>query len=58
MNTNKTKVHAYLINRGRVFVESISGSVAVVRFDCNDGTRSRCHTVVTSEIDFAREWKF
>ena len=53
-------VHAYLIDRGRVWVESINSlkGTALVRFDCKTGIRSRARTVKLVEIDFTREWKF
>jgi hypothetical protein len=50
--------HAYWINHGRVWVESISGNLATVRYDANTGSRSRCYYVQISQLDFTREWKF
>ncbi len=64
MNTQKPKpqagMYAYVIDRGRVWVESFNSlkQTALVRFDCNTGMRSRCHTVPLSQVDFTREWKF
>lgn len=53
-------VHAYVIDRGRAFVESIHcmNGTALVRFDAGIGMRSRCEKVKLSDVDFTREWKF
>lgn len=53
-------VYAYLIDRGRVWVESINSvtGTALVWFDPNLGRRSRQHKVNLSQIDFNREWRF
>lgn len=46
--------------RGRVWVESINSlkGTALVRFDPNEGMRSRAYTVPIQAVDFTREWKF
>ena len=46
-------------DHGRVWVESINTltGMALVRFDCNDGTRSRVRKVPIAQIDFTREWR-
>ena len=53
-------MHAYLKDRGRVWVESINtfNGTALVRFDADLGTRSRVHSVALDAIDFTREWRF
>ena len=53
-------VHAYVVDQGRAWVESINTlhGTALVRFDANTGMRSRCHKVRLDQIDFTREWKF
>jgi hypothetical protein len=50
----------YVKNRGRAWVQSINSltRTALVRFDCNDGMRSRVHKFSFDQIDFTREWKF
>ena len=46
-------------DHGRVWVESIHTleGIAIVRFDCNDGTRSRVSKAPIAQIDFTREWR-
>lgn len=55
-------VYAYVLDRGRVWVESVSSlgpnGTALVRFDPNEGMRSRVHKVPLNQVDFDREWKF
>ncbi len=53
-------VHAYVIDQGRAWIESINTltNTALVRFDANEGIRSRVHKVELSKVDFNREWKF
>lgn len=52
-------VYAYLIDHGRVWVESFNSmkGTALVRFDPGLGMRSRVKSVQLSQIDFNREWK-
>lgn len=60
MNRNpQGGVHAYLIDQGRVWVESINSvkQTALVRFDANLGMRSPAKTVKLSAVDFSREWR-
>jgi hypothetical protein len=53
-------VYAYLIDQGRVWVESINSirQSALVRFDPGEGLRGRVKVVRLSSIDFSREWRF
>ena len=52
-------IHALHTGHGRCFVEQIDtdgkpNPMAIIRYDCNDGTRSRIHVVLLSEINFGR----
>jgi hypothetical protein len=60
MTAPQINVHAYAIDRGRVWVETIDAAkkTALIRFDANLGRRSRVHEIRLADIDFSREWKF
>ena len=49
-----------LLNPGRAWVESINSlkGTAIIRYNPNEGTRSRAYAVRLADIDFNREWKF
>lgn len=53
-------VHAYVLDRGRAWVESINSikETALIRWDAGLGKRSRCYTIQLSQVDFTRQWKF
>jgi hypothetical protein len=56
----RPRVHAYVRDRGRAWVESCDAAkgTAAVRFDPGFGVRGRIEHVRLESIDFSREWKF